>query len=708
MFYRIQLILLLFFSSFILLNAQDVAKDTIPYKIGKYDIKKQEKVFVVAQKLKVDPNIIVKLNKLRNIKQDLVVGQRIKIPVYPKGYVYQPEKAIIHKTSELDSAKLALLYADSIKDAQKLQSPLQFFNAEEDKTRLMMLDAMLELNEAMMQGIQASFDSLNVEDGGPVDEKNIQAMLKKMKRSRERVLLTPYLEHVRDSLTTEITQLKEEKKTIETRLNPTPAPIVKVDTVVTENDTIVYEIKTFADNRPAEKTVAAVMVKDDIIKDDKTKIELKRNDQKRKKARDYYAVDTVIVFDLPLSNMKPAPELKSMRDGAPIQGIWDTAKAIEPLTEKSQWDTARAINPLADTSQKNTLKPVDVRKDTTIAIKIKLPNSNDSIIIKPIVKPIVETPKVDTATVAININPPLFDTVSAAQKNENVITPTIDTTQQSTVQIADTSSKQLIDTTASTKINVQVIDTITTKDTVPAIAKSVVQKQSVLAVALSNTDSVRKIKAEFFFKRSQKAYTEKNFRNAEQYLRKAIELYPAYFDAWFALAEMDALFGSPQVALKEYKICEAIDSTQPKLYLNMGSLYAKIKRKTDAFNAFNKALALSPENIQALTSRASIYTDWKKYAEAISDYDRVISINRAYHYAYKARGQVKLLTRDFATAIDDFTRFLIFEETDPSAYYYRGLAKIGNNELLEGCMDLSTSAEMGYTAAEKAIKRSCE
>lgn len=106
--------------------------------------------------------------------------------------------------------------------------------------------------------------------------------------------------------------------------------------------------------------------------------------------------------------------------------------------------------------------------------------------------------------------------------------------------------------------------------------------------------------------------------------------------------------------------------------------------------------------------RASIYNDWKKYDAAISDYDRVLQINKSYHYAYKARGMVKQLNKRFSEAVDDFTRYLIFEETDPSAYYYRGLAKIGNNELLDGCLDLSKSAEMGYEAAEKAIKKSCE
>jgi LysM repeat protein len=114
--------------------------DSIPYKVGKYDVKKQEKVYVVAGRLKIDPNIVVKLNKLRNVQQDLVPGQRIKIPVYPKGYVYEAEKVIIHKSVEPDSAQLALLTAVTPATPTESQPSV---SVEEANNQLMLLDAML-------------------------------------------------------------------------------------------------------------------------------------------------------------------------------------------------------------------------------------------------------------------------------------------------------------------------------------------------------------------------------------------------------------------------------------------------------------------------------------------------------------------------------------------------------------------------------------
>lgn len=714
--------------------AQKAVADSIPYKVGKYDIKKQEKVFVTAERLGVNPDIIIKLNKLRNVNQELVVGQRIKVPVYPKGYKYEVEKVVIHKEAQLDSAKMALLYAD---DPTEFNSPIpgQFFDPDEDKTRLLMIDASLELNEAMMQGLQASFDTLNVEDDAVMDEKNISAMLRKMKRSRDKVLLTPYLENIRDSLTHEIVVLKQEKQAIETRLNPPAPPVVKEDTVVSGGDTIVYATKIYADNRPAEKTIAAVIVKDDVaFKTTTTKVELKKNEKKNKKYNDranrekknteHFTRDTIIIYDLPSTNkpLKPAPERNSHRFTQttahldttslnevlkPKIGQWDTARAIDPLKPKGHfWDTAHAVNPV-DTKKQ-------LKKDTVASIKVKIPNTNDSIVIKPIVKqkPIVEAkPKKDTIAV---VQKTLDKEIEKPKQIEtNVVKDTIHVLQEITpvAVLAEGKKSTQKDTTVIVK-NKPVEKEVVAKNKEKEVekkqeAKKETARLSTLEVAES-IDSVKKIKAEFFFKRSQKAMREKNFHNVEEYLKKSIELYPKYFDAWFALAEMDDFFGSQQQALKEYATCISIDSTKPQLYLNLGNLYTKMKRKSDAYNSFNRAIDLDPKNITALMARAAILYDWRKYNEAIADYDHVVQIDRSYHFAYKARGQVLLLNRNFKAAIDDFTRFLIFEETDPSAYYYRGLAKLGNNELLDGCLDLSTSASMGYTAAEKAIKKSCQ
>jgi tetratricopeptide (TPR) repeat protein len=251
--------------------------------------------------------------------------------------------------------------------------------------------------------------------------------------------------------------------------------------------------------------------------------------------------------------------------------------------------------------------------------------------------------------------------------------------------------------------------------TIQPVTKAVIQPEpddqalkSGSKTSITSADSIKHIKAEFFLKRGQKAESERDFKNAEKYFKKSIELFNDYFDAWYALASFENDHGSLQRALKDYKTCAKIDSTIPKLYNNMGDLYLQLKQKTEAFDAYSKAILLKRKDIPSLMARANILTDWKRYTEALADYDMVLKLDRLYHYAYKARGKVKFLTKAFDEAVDDFTRFLIFEETDPSAYFYRGLAKIGNDELLDGCLDLSTSAGMGYSAAEKAIKKSCK
>ena len=612
--------------------AQKTEGDTIPYKVSKYDNKKAEKVFVIAQKLGVDPNTIVKLNKLRSIEQILVAGQRIKVPVYRKGYVYTPEQVVVHKPADLESGKINMADEDF-----NSTLPTKFFDPDAEQTKLMMIDASLELNLAMMQGLQASFDSLNVEDNAGVNEKDINATLRRMKRLRDRALLTPYLENIRDSLTQEIAVLTNEKEVLETKLNPPVAVIIEEDTMVSGSDVVIYSTKIFEDNRPAEQTVTSVTVKDNTVTKNKvSKAEAKRNEQREKKLREYYALDTVIVYDLPSSakTITPTPEKHLVNE--PVRTISQT------------WSKAQALNPISDTAA--FAEAVNLNE----AVKDKSVISQDTIIVDPIEEQPIAKRKAEPAEKTQAV---------VKEKNKEVLSK--------------------------------------------AELKKESAAQNAMAMAIAS-DSIKKIKAEFFLKRSQKAMAEKNIKNAEQYLLKSIELYPTYFDAWYALAEMENLFGSQPQALKEYKTCEKIDSTQPRLYISLGNLYDKMKRKTDAYNAYSKAIEIQANNIPALMARATILTDWKKYDASIDDYNQVLKTDRLYHYAYKARGLVKILNRDFKTAIDDFTFFLIFEETDPSAFYYRGLAKVGNNELLEGCLDLSTSAGMGYVAAEKAIKKSCE
>ncbi|MCS6935459.1 MAG: tetratricopeptide repeat protein [Chitinophagales bacterium] len=709
--YCIVLILLLAVTSPLTAQTSTVLADTVPYKVGHYDINKQTKVYQIAARLNVNPHTVVMLNKFRNIYQDLYPGTRIKIPIYPKGYVYEPEKVVIYKNADPDS--VASVQLNSTTEETESYNPYIYITADEARERIPLVDAYIELNESMLQGVLASIDTLLAADDNVVtDERNIQEMLLKMKRARDKVLLLPRLEYLRDSFQMEIIKLKKDRLQLVRVISPTPQaqtftdinrltsselaspPNITHDTVEKLNipvplsltpEPVVQNIPEFTDT---------ITEANRIEKNDMKRIEVRRNERKKTKYRQQFPIDTVIVYDVtPTLSPKPEPEKKKLPE-------------IQLVKRGDYWDTARAILPV-DTSL--FTRPLTLPHDTQIALKVHVPNTLDTVVIKPIKNVRIKT---DTAVISGGAS------VKRNREPEDMLRIVTDTaavpnkisTMTNTLAINKIISKSERQHSNNPDTAHRVENT-TSKDTIKipsTILPPPIKKRSVAEMALASADSVRRIKAEFFYRRAKKAIADKNFRNAEQYLIKSIELYPGYYDAWFAKAEMEDMFGANAKALKSYQTCVQIDSSKPLLHHKMGLLLLRMNRKSDAFNSFEKAISLNPRFIQAFMERAQLYSEWKKYDLAINDYSRVIDLDSKYHFAYKQRGQVYLLTRQYANAIEDFTRYLALEETDPAAYYYRGLARIGNNDLLNGCMDLSAASSMGYTAAEKAIKKSCQ
>jgi tetratricopeptide (TPR) repeat protein len=399
-----------------------------------------------------------------------------------------------------------------------------------------------------------------VEYKNVIDEKNLQTTLHQMQRSRDKAVLKPYLEFIRDSLTKEVNALTVQKNEIEQKIN-SAQPIVIPDSVVISENKQLQE-KTESKN---EASISAAHT----------------NESPDKKHDSKY--DKVTVVDLGTSKPK-----------------------LKPEPERHKKQTAH--------------------KDTIV-----------------------------------------------------------------TVAKADTLVPEQKDTTAQAKEE--------------AKANLNAKKNSVASV---NADSVKIIKAEFFMKRALKAIAEKKTADARSYMEKAVDLYPNYYEAWLALGDLETNSGSFTQALKDYKACLKIDSSNANLYYGMGTLYKKMKQSNESFRCYEKAIQLDPNNILSRMAHAAILTEWKNYNEAVAEYDKILSANRTYRNAYRERGMVKFLSKSYSDAVDDFTRYLLFDQSDASVYYYRGLCKVANSELLDGCLDLSTAAEMGYEGAEKAIKNSCE
>nr|MBP6731550.1 hypothetical protein [Chitinophagales bacterium] len=515
-----------------------------------------------------------------------------------------------------------------------------------DQNNYMLVDATLELNEAMLAGIKASLDTLDKPDPEIKNGNDVKEILQRMKRARDRKELIPYLEYMRDSLSLDCSKLKTQKEDILSRLNPYYEHL-RVDSINTlaQKDLAAKNQATASAAKPAKKkekekekelpvvakrdTVAAVAVKETAV--------TKTTEKEKPKEVKPVGRDTVLVYDVP----KPVSK-----------------------GEKEKASTHAAKHDTAAIAAKETAKPKSTKVENTVVIAdVPKPKTSKKEEVKADAK---KKPEKEAQEVVVVIEDVKEQPAAVAQAKQ-----------------ADTIAAQ------------------------PApIAKAPEKKTP--AEASANFDTIQNIKSQFLVKRAQKAIAEKKENTAEEYLQKATELWKDNYEAWMTWADMHARSGEPVKALAEYQECVRIDASRPNLFYKMASLYMQSKKKTEAMQYFTRTISVDANYILAYMGRASIYSDWKQYDAAIADYDKVLSVNKNYHYAFKARGMVKQLSRNFKDAIKDFSQYLTYEETDPSAYYYRGLAKIGNNELLEGCLDLSKASEMGYEAAENAIKKSCE
>lgn len=659
--------------------AQIVQGDTVAYKIGYYEVKKKQSLTEIAEKLKVEPAVVAKLNRLKTLQQYFVNGDRIKIPVYANGYKYEPAKPIKEaapaKTEKVAPAKpTEAPAAKKTEDKKKAPAkkdgkepvvvqpvpvnwdPRLNYDPEIDQNNFMLVDATLELNEAMLAGIKASLDTLDKPDPEIKNGNDVKEILQRMKRARDRKELIPYLEYMRDSLSLDCSKLKTQKEDILSRLNPYYEHL-RVDSInaLAQKDLAAKNQATASAAKPAKKKEKEKEKEQPVVAKRDTVTAVAKNTEKEKpKEIKPIGRDTVIVYDVP-----------------------------KPVTkgEKEKASTHAAKHDTISIAAKETAKPKPAKfADTVVIADVPKPKTSKKEEVKADAK---KKPEKEAQEVVVVIE----DVKEAPVKEE-----------PKPIKKADV--KELPTAVAPAKK----VDTIAAQ---PAPVAKAPEKKTP-AETSANFDTIQNIKSQFLVKRAQKAIAEKKENTAEEYLQKATELWNDNYEAWMTWADMHARSGEPVKALAEYQECVRIDASRPNLFYKMASLYMQSKKKTEAMQYFTRTISVDANYILAYMGRASIYSDWKQYDAAIADYDKVLSVNKNYHYAFKARGMVKQLSRNFKDAIKDFSQYLTYEETDPSAYYYRGLAKIGNNELLEGCLDLSKASEMGYEAAENAIKKSCE
>ena len=103
-------------------------------------------------------------------------------------------------------------------------------------------------------------------------------------------------------------------------------------------------------------------------------------------------------------------------------------------------------------------------------------------------------------------------------------------------------------------------------------------------------------------------------------------------------------------------------------------LVEKLDRKM-ALNAYDKALRLNPDLVEAYHNRGMIKITLGQWEAALADYDAAIARNPDYAQAYYSRGFVKEVLDQREAALADYDAAIAQKPDYTQAYYNRGMVK---------------------------------
>lgn len=122
-------------------------------------------------------------------------------------------------------------------------------------------------------------------------------------------------------------------------------------------------------------------------------------------------------------------------------------------------------------------------------------------------------------------------------------------------------------------------------------------------------------------------YTENNFLEAENFLKKAINLKDRYYEAIFNLGNIYRQTDRIDLAIECYNQCKQINELDPDLLNVLGLCYQLKKNYKEAILFFNKALNLKNDSYQIYSNLGLIYLDINDLKSAFLFLKKSIEIN---------------------------------------------------------------------------------
>ncbi len=136
---------------------------------------------------------------------------------------------------------------------------------------------------------------------------------------------------------------------------------------------------------------------------------------------------------------------------------------------------------------------------------------------------------------------------------------------------------------------------------------------------------------------------------------------------------------NPLFALKELTIAAKLNPKEPKIPVAIGKIYLKQKLYPKAIDAFQKAIKIQKNYVDAYSNLGYTYVILKEWDKAIQSFRFILKYPNltAPHYVHNAIGWAYYEKNDFKKSIIELKKAIRFKNNYSNAYYNLGLSLLG-------------------------------
>lgn len=177
----------------------------------------------------------------------------------------------------------------------------------------------------------------------------------------------------------------------------------------------------------------------------------------------------------------------------------------------------------------------------------------------------------------------------------------------------------------------------------------------------------------------------KLFENASQYYKKALKIDPIDYNLHFKNAKILEQLGDSVAALNEYKLSIEDDNIpfevsssierlaflnlskypqNPTSYIEVGDVYKSKNDFTQAFEYYEKAKKLAPNNIQIKLKTAEIYSAQNQTTKALELYNEILKTQPSQINVYINRAKLYKEQNKYQEAINDYKKALFLDKNN--------------------------------------------